>query len=733
MIENTNLKVIYKGSSTLKINANEVKECNFYSLKISGKRQKNICHHILLIDVSVSMYSELHALKERIKLTLQSFCEDKNNYVSLILYSGHNESYRIINGVKCDKTSYSMAEVYETLEKELYTRGLTVMSEPLEEAIQITQKLANICTKHHIVLFTDGALVPTKWSKLDEETKCYEIANICKEKGIYLNTIGFGKYYDKDFLSNLSNIPHNSKFIHINDIDDYYDIILKMSRKVREGQQTKVAIHNNDIFILDSSDRIKNVTTITNLNKGKENIIVCIDEDINLDDINVTKRKKLPSNNIITDFMYSLTLNHIRNESFDDAEITLAQTKDLYLFNKLNSCYSFLEKGEILNLLTNAHEDPTLRYKEGQEEIKVLSMEEEPLCLLEILREILNDDKSKLLWDYKYPYKRIGMKTMLEKDRYTFSYDKDGYGEVKDITIGSKKLNIGLKVEIKGDVIDSLSKLKLESKIYRDYNLIVNGNINTSELSCILSRKLKMKLKKEGIIKKTIKWKGIPICILDLTKVKTTNRRILRSISQETLASYLYDVEVLNCKVWALNKHIKELFINNSCGSLNLKELPLEEINARTNFRVNEAGVFTEIRQSTSENIKPYEVYPAKVLEWKIEKFQKTRCQANEYVEYEKYITSDLAASYLTLLSKLTQIKKEKNNKQLLINLVRISSGLIEKPALIWDNETVKGKREFNKELNMNMVVNEEVTISTKSISDITVREDKYTVLTKCN
>lgn len=728
-----NIKISFKGSSILDISKTEKKLCNFYSFKLMGRQKKSVNHHILLVDVSGSMYSEIDELREKIKLTLEALCEDKNNYVSIISYSGHNESYRIINGVKCDRISYTMSNVYETLDKELYSRGITVISEPLKEALLTTKRLAKVCNKHHIALFTDGCLVPLKWTSLEEENKCYEIAKECKEEDIYLNGIGFGKYYDSNFLKNLISIPSNGQLIHIDEIKDYYHTILDMVKMVNLDQKTNIEIKNKDYVIINSSTRVKNINSKLDLIKGEENIIVTIEDELNIDKEIMTKKKTTIDTNLIDDLMYSLTLSHLNNDDYESAEITLSQTQDIYLFNALSNCYSFTEKGRIKTLLSKAVRNKEFRYKSGREVIKITPIEDEPLCLLEVLRDIISDEKSKLLWDFKYPYKRIGMKKSLAENRYNFIHDKNGYGEVIDINIGSKKLNIGLRVEIKGEVIDSLSKLKLDSKIYREYNLIVNGNINTTELSSILSRKIKMKLKKEGIIKKTIKYCDKSICILDLTKLKTTNKRILQLLSEKDIASYIYDVDLLSCKVWALNKHIKELFINNSCNSLGLSSLSEEEIQARDRFRVSETGVFNELILSETENTDPFEIYPATVLEWKVERFPKVKIQAKEYVEYERFITEDLKETYMNFINELIKMKKKKNEKLLLINLIRISSALIRRPVIAWDNEYEKSKREFNKGLNMNMVVDERVTISTKTINDLSIRQDSYTVLTKCN
>lgn len=727
-----NVKITFKGSKTLNISQDETKLCHFYSIKKTGRKQKSVNHHILLIDVSGSMYNEITELKNRLKLTLEALCESKNNYISMIIYSGHNECYRIVNGVKCDKTSYSMACVYETLENELYTRGITVMSEPLEQAIDIVKQLSTVCTKHHIALFTDGCLVPLKWSTIDEENKCYDIANICKDNNIYLNAIGFGSYYDRNFLKKLIEIPSNGNLMHIDEITDYYNTILSLINTVNDNTSINIQVENNDFYFLSTSQRYDEPTILNSLNSKSDNILITFDNYLKISDFEIKSIKKEVSDTLVDEFMYSLTLNHMLNGDIDNSELTIAQTGDIKIYKEVSNCYSFLEKGQIISRLNKCLSNVEERYLEGKESIEPISIDNEPICLLEVLREIQSDEKSQLLWDFKYPYKRIGMRKVQEEDRYKFLYDKTGYGRVVDLSIGSKKLNIGLKVEIVGEIQDTISKLKLDGKIFKDYNLVVNGNINTTELPCSLSRKLKMKLKKEGLLKKTIKWNGEPICILDLTKIKTTNKRLLKSLSQDKIATYLYDIEVLACKQWALNKTINTLLENSSNDKLFATEMCDEEIEARRTFRVNSKGIFTPLNTPTISD-SPYEVYPAKVLEWKIEKFPKKRTQDSYLEEYSKLVTEDLKLSYLTLSSELSSVRKEKSYKQLLINLVRISSALIEKPVFLWDSEYEKPKREFDKVLDRNMVIDEKVVISTKVIGDASLRQDNYTVLTKCN
>ncbi|MBU3131081.1 hypothetical protein KPL40_01345 [Clostridium gasigenes] len=719
------------GRKEIQISDIETKECNFYSIKTVSEIKETVNHHILLVDVSGSMCCEIEELKVRLKSTLDALRKSGNNYVSVILYSGHEETFTIINAVKCDLISFRMAQVYETLEEEVYARGITVMSRPLEESIEIVKTLAGVCDKHHIVLFTDGYLVPSKWNCIVEEEKCFAIADICNEKGIFLDAIGFGQYYDREFLLELVRRGNTGTFIHIDEIIDYYKTIVTMAQDVNNKELIDFSITNNDYFIINESTRKNKPEIIKVLKNNGENIIVVFNEEIIINDKKIKSIKKEISEEVLEDFFYGLALYHVINEDIESGEVAIAQTQDIGAYASLANCYSFLEKGKIINLLNKLIENKDKRFKKGKVNIKVQSLEEEPLCLLEVLKEILEDEESKLLWDYKYKYKRIGVKSKSIEDEYKFIYPKEGYGKIINFSIGSKKLNIGVKVEIKGEVQNTNNKLKLDAVVYRDYNLIVNGNINTTQLWCELSKKLKTKLRKEKIIKKTIKSEHHEISILDLTKLKATNKRLLKSLNKNNLAKAIYDIEILECKQWAVKKQIDELFKIGNVEKIDLIDMSKEEIQIRKMFRVDKKGTYIPLKV-VHEETAACEIYTAKVLEWKIEKFPKKKEQENALAKYKELLKQESRDPYEVLRHELYIVKRELNKKRDLVNLVRLSSGLIGKSIFLWEEEFEKPKKENDKNLNMNMIVSEKMNVSIKNIDGIKIRQDKYNMLTKC-
>lgn len=729
-MQNTNFKVDFLGKRKVQLGFNDEKLANFYGITPLVEKKDSVNHHILLVDVSGSMYSNLDELRIRLNQTLNALIEGNNNYVSVILYSSHGECFRIVNAVKCDTLSYKMAKVQEVIEKELYCRSLTVISEPMEQAIEISESLADICDKHHIILFTDGCVVPSKWGYKEEEEKCFDVAAICKERNYFLNAIGFGNYYDREFLKTLTEIA-NGTVNHIDEIPQYYDAVLELVNKVNDGVIVECPISNSDFFVVEDATHYHSKKILKSLKKNSSNLIVVFDDDLILgDEIFLSSDIDVEETNL-QDLLYALTLKHIIYEDVDSAEVTMAQTGDINLFKALNGCYSFSEKGNVINKLQTALVNKETRFTSGKEEIKVLSPEEEPICLLEVLDDILKDNKSSLLWDINSKYKRISQKTKSIEDDVVFKYPQIGYMPINSITIAGNKLNVNVKATISGEVLNKKTTMKMDAKVYRDYALIKNGIINVNKIAAILSDDLKVKFK--DLIIERVNFNGEDLVVLDLMKIKTTNKRMLKSIAQDVLAQYLYDVEVLGVKQWAIKQHLKELTSKLDIQRIDLSDLPQEVIDARKAFRIDEKGVYSplEVEKDSSEL---FELYQATVLEWKIEKFPKTKMQKELLEEYSKYFDeSNPKGSFDKLNSLLIEVQNEKRTKENRINLVRISSGLIRKPIFLWEEVSSKAKKSIDKTFNMNMVVGGICNISTKTINDIKIREDKYSLLIKSN
>lgn len=722
--------VKFLGQKSIDIAVDKNKICKFYSLESRQNNKDILNHHILLIDISESMKDEILKLSKSVKETLRALKKEKNNFVSVILYAGNENLIVLGEGIRCDDSSYRMSRIYKKIDAELYTREGSSLFNALVKSDEIINDLNSQTTRHNIIIFTDGYFSNVDSSQSQEKESCLEMVERLKELNVCINTVGFGAYYDRDFLKDLAAKSYGGRLSHIEEIKDYSRVVLSEVRRINNSEEVNIEIDNKEYFLLNSNEKIEGKHTINSIQTNKENIIVVFDEDLNIEGEVIERNKKVLKRQYVEDFSYSLARYYVYQDDIDNMEVAVAISNDIYAYESLVNCYSFSEKGKVLEFLDLLSNDRTKRFKKGKKTIKLENEETEALCLLEILKEIMDDKESKLLWDYSYNYKRIGVREKQIEDDYKFIRPKTGYGDVTSITVGSKKLNIGVKVKINGVVQNIKNKLMMNACIYRDYNLVVNGNINTDEIWCKLSKGLKSKIKSQKIIKDIIKIYDEEICVLNLKNVRLTNKRTSKLINESTLAKYLYDVRVLDCEIWALENLIKEVF-----SEVELEEdgnLNREELDMRNLFRVDEKGVYSPIKVERDIESK-YEFYLSKVVEWKIERFPRTNERKKALEKYKSFIIGDVKSSYKRILDKLKELEAERYDKQSLINIVRLSNKLRERNYFIWDEVITKRKVETDKELKKNVVIDETVNISRKDIDGIKIREDYYEVLSKYN
>ena len=720
--------VSFLGQKVLPIEGIE-KTCNFYSLKSDENTLDFMNHHVLLVDVSESMRDNIQNLKKGLKETLRALRKDGRNYVSIILYSDNENVEVIVSGVKCEDTSYRLNKVYKKVEENVYARKNTVLSKALEESRKIINSLEGEGIKHHILLFTDGYISDIQHQK-QERSKCFkEIENLKKDK-ISVSTIGLGAYYDKEFLREITIKSYNGRFNHISDIKDYYKTAINEIKRTNNSEDVDLEITNDKFFILEQRKLVEEDYFIRSLNLESENLVVVFDEELVVNDKTIKVTNKTLNSEFVDDFLYGLARYYVENDDVTNMETILSISGDEDAYNKLVNSNSFIEKGMALEFLEELINDRSKRFRLGKKTTNIEN-KRESMCLLELLYEIMNDSDCKLLWDYSYKYKRIGVKEHQIEDTYKFKRPTSGFGEVTDITIGGKKLNIGVKVKIDGVVQNEVNKLKLDAAIYRDYNLVVDGNINTDEIWCILSKNAKARLRREKLLKKVIKVYDKEICVINLKNIKLTNKRMKKLIDEYTITQYLYDLELMNCDIWAMEKFLNEIFGGKEKQYFS-DGLTEEERKVRQEFRIDSKGIYSPLRVEKDNNT-PYEFYVSKVVEWKIHKFPKTKARKEALERCKTLIFGEMNESYKRLLNKLDELNYYKKHLQTSLNIVKIANRLDNNKVFIWDEIEEKRKTQTDFELGKNMVVSGKATVGIKNMNGIKIREDFYEVINKYN
>lgn len=492
--------------------------------------------------------------------------------------------------------------------------------------------------------------------------------------------------------------------------------------KNNKNTEDYYTINNKDYFILKEAKRVRENRNIV----YEECEVVIFEDELIIDKEKVRLgKKKVVDIKTKEDFLYSLALYHIRNENRENGKEAIRQLGDIYIYRLLENEFDIEEKNRIIALLNLCISDRRSRFKEGKININDNLMIKEDECLIEILNEILNDDKSKLLWDYSYDYNRVTSKNRMIEDNYVFIKPKVGYGEITEIIIGSKKLNICIKVKVDGEVKDKETNLKLDSYIFREYIIVLNGRLNQSYIWCKLSNELKLKYKKRKLIKSINNIYGEEIITLDLTKIDITNNKLLMSLDIETIAQYLYKIEELKIRQFILKKIIKDRHLND-IGKDAITEI-------KKMYRVDEFGLYHPIGVVKSKGEEEFQVYLTKFVEWKIEKYPKKKFENEILKEYTITLDNEGLKSSELIYDEYKKIREKQKELEYKVNVVRISSAILNKEIFIWDKKYEKEKRESDNVLNINIIIGGKVTVFTKVINNINIRQDFYSTITRCD
>ena len=714
-------QITYKGKAVLPFTNETQKECFFYEVASKRPLSAAIHHHILIIDFQGNQEEEREQLKKCLIKTLDVLCKKGKHYVSLLAYKKHEGLVRVLSSIRCDRAFYKMAEIDQLIEEATQLTCQGPLSQSLEVALELTKRLKEHCDAQHITLFTDGFSSSPIGEEGEVET-CMQLCRRCYEDEISLNLIALGTYYDSQFLKSLIQDSSSSELLHVEQIADYEGAMALLITRVEAISKDKINVQNKTSFLCETRHYYTNAGSIQGLSEKGINLLVTYDEPLQLLDTKVKVKKQETLSQVIPYYLYQFGAYLVKEGDIETAEEVIAETGDIATYKKVCSIYSTREKGSFFKELIQLAEKPQKRYKEGKQIIDRQTLKrEEPLCLLEILSIILNDAESKLFWDYSYPYERIGPAYRKEELAYAFIKPTLGYGEIEKVCIGSKKLNIGVQVKINGQVEELKTHLKLDAAVYREYNIIVNGNLNTKYLITELSRKVRAQLRKQGVIKVAFKQDKKVFHKLQLEKLKVVNARIIEQITAEQVAGYLYELEIIKLRESYIRKYLKNIF--QPMQPLTKKQLKLYE-----RFHINEKGLF-ETKQQGLDYSLPVSYYKAEVVEWKIEKFPKKKLEDEIIEDYHLDHLKSTAKQIKQLQESLSELKQKKQLLNNAVQLIRIGSTLMNKPIFNWEHTVIKPKRQATPLAEGNTVVGECMHVSTVQIQDLFIKEERYILM----
>ena len=196
-------------------------------------------HDVLVLDCSGSMIDSIVDLRRDSQKYINEL--GQNDFATVIVFSGHGTAKKIAGPTRMDVQGKRL--VSAAIENNVRVMGTTVFSEPLALTLQAAKEAASEKLMHHSILFTDGCPVPTQWSEKDERRKAIEQANKLGMFGAILSCLGYGFYYDADFLRELiSANGGNGCYLHISEIEEFTDAVNAIKAVVQKMTPVQVEL-----------------------------------------------------------------------------------------------------------------------------------------------------------------------------------------------------------------------------------------------------------------------------------------------------------------------------------------------------------------------------------------------------------------------------------------------------------------------------------------------------------
>lgn len=461
----------------------KVAVCNINLEDQSTAMSVDCMHHIQVLDRSGSMWADIDDLIENVKDTIR-FIPD-GDYVSIIWFSGADQCNVLIKGAQKNDSLYALLDTLKS------TLGVTCFSTPMKEVGNIINDLKSICPNFSVTVFTDGQPV-VAWGTEEEIRRTLSAIDTWKDDVLALNTIGYGNYYDQDFLKQMSAKTIFGQFIHSSMISDYAGIFSHNYEITADLVMTNVEVVSpgSEVMYLTSKLATKSEAGLKTraLDKRKNQFVVIgpDDSDFNFlvgdDAYSTVGLKEIPSASI-TPIMYAYAYtSYYEGNRKQSLDIIAKVLHDKNLVDELKNAFTYDEVGVATKALKSAVFSTKYRMLTGECSDDYVAADDAP-CLMDVLGIILNSEDS--YYKYATEYSRIGKKVVDTFNLFHRNKDEEVLTPANDLVFNKSRLNISIRSVINGTVSlnpKQAAKVglptELPSKIYRNQTLVKDGSPN---------------------------------------------------------------------------------------------------------------------------------------------------------------------------------------------------------------------------------------------------------------
>lgn len=578
-------------------------------------------HNIHVIDRSGSMLMHINKLIDQVQRAMSLAGPDDIN--SVIDFSGPGQSRVVLKGVKMSD------DIKSFLDSMRSTISTTCFSEPLKKVHETILDLLPLCDVSNVTLFTDGdPVVP--WGAVEDIRRSLEIVSQYGPSVISFNAVGFGRYYNQEFLKNLTSLSKFGVMTHSNNIEDYLQIYQKNYEAI--GGMTVYPIHvksqlpadilytNNKLITLsdnqldlDNIDKDSNKVYVIYEGKASNSIDIQVKDGVfEIDKID-DGIDPIEKENFF--YAYASKLYYVGKRQMA-LDIIVNNIGDRYLADIIQSAFTVDEVAEAQNEIEKAFLMTGNRFQNGKTPPNYMPSKT-AYCILDLLNDLQNTKAQYIPFsDEVDEYQRIGKKNTDNFNVFEMTKDRI-LAPVNDFIWNEDHLNLSIRYRVPGTVNLNPKTAKnvdlpsvFPSCIYRTHTIIKDGSVNLKNANFLVSEEMLQKLyasthkfKDLGVVEE-IDGRNMFSVVIYLEKIPVVNRSYMETSMEAD--SILKDVKQV--VIWKTYQRVLKYYLDRTyeVGTINLQKegafasYNADQITVLQEHGISKAGVYGGI-----DNVKP--------------------------------------------------------------------------------------------------------------------------------
>lgn len=537
-------KLIKLGSLTLAIQAREVATPAVPAIVPT--------HHVVSIDISGSMYGVLSELRRHLKNKLASLVGPQDT-VSLIGFSGRNQCYLIADSCPINNGG-DLQALHTAIDRFLQPTGLTGFQAPLEMTSAVIDRIKSRDPKGNFNMFFLSDGYENQSPEKDVLAACQTVATRVDTAAV----IEYGYYANRPLLTKMAELLGGA-LVFAQDFQSY-SVSLESALGGKSSKKISMSLdHDASIGFAFAILNDQIVSFVA------ENGVIAIPESVTEVAYFTAENSNLSYKGKATDALAFASLIPLAQRmKTNDVFQVLGALGDVSLVQGFASCFSKEDYNLFLEEVRNAVIDPSKRYLLGYSANAV--PKEDAYTVLHML-DALTESEDNLFYPYHeaFAYERTTAARDANEDQAKFTVgDKSKGYPINGIVFNESRANVSIRVRVDGFVTlpkDHPKELPdtVPSFIYRAYNIVKDGIVHTRSLPVSLSKETFTKLKAEGIIPKSKRYKAGEIIVLDFPKLPVINRQMVKEVTAADTFKLAVDLQMLKGTQKVFNDYRKKI------------------------------------------------------------------------------------------------------------------------------------------------------------------------------